>query len=118
MAIWPTISCATRQGSSISTSTCRKALPSPHIIWLDPFRKDECLYGKEIFSIDAIESHDILLMPSWEMQNLAQGFANLTFSSHVISDMKPQAREIYLDGPKFSGRISSAKKFGSLRGLI
>ena len=54
------------------------------------------LYGEGILSIDAIENQDILLMPPWEMRSLTRGFANLTFSSHVISDLTPQAQETYL----------------------
>lgn len=54
------------------------------------------LYGEESLSIDAFENRDILLMPTWEMRSLKQGVANLTFSSHVISDLTQQAQEIYL----------------------
>jgi putative sugar O-methyltransferase len=54
------------------------------------------LYGEESLSIHAMENHDILLMPPWEMHRLTRGCANLTFSSHVISDLTPQARELYL----------------------
>jgi hypothetical protein len=54
------------------------------------------LYGEESLSIHAMENYDILLMPPWEMGRLTRGCANLTFSSHVISDLTPQAREIYL----------------------
>jgi hypothetical protein len=54
------------------------------------------LFGEEIPSIDAIDDQAIILVPPWEMSRLARGFADLTFSSHVISDLKPQACETYL----------------------
>jgi hypothetical protein len=54
------------------------------------------LYGERRFTIDAIGASDAILLPPWEMSELSRDCASLTFSSHVLCDMGPAAREAYL----------------------
>src|SRR5579863_4499376 len=54
------------------------------------------LYGEDRNLEDAIGTSDTILMPPWEMQKLGARSAQFAFSSHVLSDLTPQAREVYL----------------------
>ena len=55
------------------------------------------LYGEADFGPDALRQWDVALMPSWEMTKLPGKSVDLTFSSHVLSDVPAAAREVYLD---------------------
>jgi hypothetical protein len=54
------------------------------------------LYGEGRLCGNAIGDWEIVLMPPWEMRELASRGVQLTFSSHAISDLTPQARDSYL----------------------
>lgn len=54
------------------------------------------LYGEDPNLGNGIGKSDIILMPPWEMQELGARKAQLAFSSHVLSDLAPHAREAYL----------------------
>ena len=54
------------------------------------------LYGEIDSQHDSMADYDIALMPPWEMGKLATGSVELTFASHVLSDLIPSAREKYL----------------------
>lgn len=54
------------------------------------------LYGEVGSLHDSITNYDIALMPPWEMGKLATRSVELTFASHVLSDLIPAAREKYL----------------------
>jgi len=55
------------------------------------------LYGEADFSSDPKPTYDIALMPPWMMGRLPDRSVDLTFSSHVLWDLIPSARERYLE---------------------
>jgi hypothetical protein len=64
------------------------------------------LYGELSSLRDSIAEYDIALMPPWEMGKLATRSVELTFASHVLSDLIPTAREKYLkEIARFTGGL-------------
>jgi hypothetical protein len=56
------------------------------------------LYGEEELTQSAISGHDIILMPPWELGKLPMRSADITFSSHALSDLISAAQAEYLHG--------------------
>jgi hypothetical protein len=54
------------------------------------------LYGEADLAFGPDTPCEIALMPSWMMGRLPDRSVDLTFSSHVLWDLIPSAREIYL----------------------
>jgi hypothetical protein len=54
------------------------------------------LYGEEELTKDAIERADVVLMPVFELATMPAGSIDVTFSSHAMSDIAPEAMDEYL----------------------
>lgn len=54
------------------------------------------LYGEEELTQNAIARYDIILAPPWELKSLPEQSADVTFSSHALSDLVPGAQAEYL----------------------
>jgi hypothetical protein len=54
------------------------------------------LYGEADFDQESANSHDVILMPPWELGKLSTDGVDVTFSSHALSDLVPRARAEYL----------------------
>lgn len=54
------------------------------------------LYGEEELTEAAIESADAILMPLWELEKVPTATVNVSFSSHAMSDLAPEAMKDYL----------------------
>jgi hypothetical protein len=55
------------------------------------------LFGEVEFSPSTLSAFDVVLMPFWEMESLADEIVDIAFSSHAISDILPTAMVAYLD---------------------
>ena len=73
------------------------ALASYYLLKAFPERKF-LLYGEGSFAGESITDADVILMPAFELQSLPEGWADLTFCSHLMSDIPPQAMGEYLEG--------------------
>lgn len=56
------------------------------------------LYGEEELAQSTIATHDIILMPPWELGKLPMRSVDITFSSHALSDLISAAQAEYLSG--------------------
>jgi putative sugar O-methyltransferase len=72
------------------------ALSSYYLLKVFPHLKF-LLYGEEELTIDAIDRADVVLMPLFELANIAAGSIDVTFSSHAMSDLSSEALEDYLN---------------------
>jgi hypothetical protein len=54
------------------------------------------LYGEEELTNEAISRSDVVLMPLWELANMPLACADVTFSSHAMSDLSPEGMVDYL----------------------
>ena len=54
------------------------------------------LYGEENLTLDALSRADVVLMPAFELASMPAACADLTFSSHAMSDLSPSAMNEYL----------------------
>jgi putative sugar O-methyltransferase len=55
------------------------------------------LYGEEELTKKAIAQADVVLMPAFELATMPSGSVDVTFSSHAMSDISPQAIVGYLN---------------------
>jgi hypothetical protein len=55
------------------------------------------LYGEEGLTKDGIARADVLLMPMFELTTMPPGSVDITFSSHGMSDISPQAMVEYIN---------------------
>jgi putative sugar O-methyltransferase len=55
------------------------------------------LYGERPMTEEEISHADIVLMPLFEMKRLATASVDITFSSHAMADLEPQALASYLE---------------------
>jgi putative sugar O-methyltransferase len=55
------------------------------------------LYGEDELTAKTIDRSDVVLMPLFEMEKMPAGSADVTFSSHVMSDLSTEAISDYLD---------------------
>jgi len=58
--------------------------------------REMLLYGEADFAFGPATAYEIALMPPWMMGKLPDRSVDLTFSSHVLWDLIPSAREMYL----------------------
>jgi hypothetical protein len=61
------------------------------------------LYGEKKLTQEEISQADVILMPLFELERLPQRCANVTFSSHAMSDISPSTIGEYM---KVIGRIT------------
>ena len=54
------------------------------------------LYGEEEMTQTAIESANAVLLPLWELERIPTATVDVSFSSHAMSDLAPEAMKDYL----------------------
>ena len=72
------------------------ALASYYLMKLFP-DLDFLLYGEAPLANETIARADVVLMPLTEMQHMTPEVADITFSSHAMSDVAPAAAVSYLE---------------------
>jgi hypothetical protein len=72
------------------------ALASYYLMKLFPDRKF-LLYGEAPLTEETIARADLVLMPLTEMESMTARVADITFSSHAMSDVAPPAAVSYLE---------------------
>jgi hypothetical protein len=82
------------------------------------------LYGEEDLSSESISKADVVLMPAFALAALPEESADLTFCSHLLSDISPAAMAEYLEAiarvtrdsfVHVSSRRATERIFGLLR---
>jgi hypothetical protein len=74
---------------SIALSSYYLLKSFPHLAFL--------LYGEKKLTKEAIEHANVVLMPVFEMVNMPSQSVNVTFSSHAMSDISPDALAAYMN---------------------
>jgi hypothetical protein len=74
---------------SIALSSYYLLKAFPHLRFL--------LYGEQELAKESIAQVDVVLMPIFELANMPAGSIDVTFSSHAISDVSPQAMTEYMN---------------------
>ena len=54
------------------------------------------LCGEQPDTLEDLPAGAIVLLPPWQMTSLPDGYADITFSAHLLCDLQPVARERYL----------------------
>ena len=55
------------------------------------------LYGEQELSQNMIAKSDVILMPLFELDTLPAESVDVCFSSHAMSDLSPEAMDVYMD---------------------
>jgi hypothetical protein len=74
---------------SIALSSYYLLKAFPHLRFL--------LYGEQELTRESIAQVDVVLMPTFELSNVAEGTIDVAFSSHAISDVSPEAMTEYIN---------------------
>jgi hypothetical protein len=74
---------------SIALSSYYLVKAFPHLRFL--------LYGEQPLTKETITQVDVALMPAFELGNMPTGSIDVTFSSHAMSDVSPEALTKYLN---------------------
>lgn len=81
------------------------ALASYYLLKAFPERRF-LLYGEDEITADSISRADVVLMPVFALTTLPNEWADLTFCSHLLSDLTPAAMNEYIEGISRSTRDS------------
>jgi putative sugar O-methyltransferase len=101
---------------SIALSSYYLLKSFPHLTFL--------LYGEKKLTKEAIEAANAVLMPVFEMVNMPSESVNVTFSSHAMSDISPEALAEYMsnidrttsDAFLYIGNSAASKSLSDLVG--